>query len=92
MMERLRFVCVSVFAGPILAAFVAASSAEASTVLVGTGKSGLRQYSTIQAAVDAAPAASIIQICPGTYHEQVTISGKKLTLTGIQVGTSDAAV
>jgi hypothetical protein len=40
-------------------------------------------YSTIQAAVDAAAAAGDeILIASGVYNQQVVISGKKLTLTG----------
>jgi hypothetical protein len=40
-------------------------------------------YTTIQAAVDAAaPAGDEILIAPGVYHEQVAIKGKQLTLTG----------
>jgi Right handed beta helix region len=49
-------------------------------------------YTTINAAVTAAPATgSTIRVCPGTYPEQVTIN-KSLTLLGIASGTSDAAV
>jgi hypothetical protein len=38
-------------------------------------------FNSIQSAVTAAPARSIISVCPGTYREQVTIS-KSLTLLG----------
>ena len=38
-------------------------------------------FSTIQSAVDAAPAKATIIVCSGTYHEQVVIS-KPVTLTG----------
>jgi pectin methylesterase-like acyl-CoA thioesterase len=49
-------------------------------------------YTTIGAAVTAAPAVgATIRVCPGTYPEQVTIN-KNLTLVGIASGTSDAAV
>jgi hypothetical protein len=49
-------------------------------------------YTTIGAAVTAAPATgSTIRVCPGTYPEQVTIN-KSLTLLGIASGTSDAPV
>jgi parallel beta-helix repeat protein len=49
-------------------------------------------YTTINAAVTAAPATgSTIRVCPGPYPEQVTIN-KSLTLLGIASGTSDAAV
>jgi parallel beta-helix repeat protein len=39
------------------------------------------QFSTIQAAVNAATAGTTIRICPGTYPEQVTIA-KSLNLQG----------
>ena len=48
-------------------------------------------YTTINAAVTAAPVGSTIRVCPGTYPEQVTIN-KSLTLLGIASGTSDAPV
>jgi hypothetical protein len=48
-------------------------------------------YTTIQAAVTAAPVGATVDVCPGTYPEQVMIS-KNLTLAGIVSGTSDAAV
>jgi hypothetical protein len=48
-------------------------------------------YGTIQAAVDAVPAGSTIDVCPGTYPEQVTIS-KALTLQGITYSNSSQAI
>jgi hypothetical protein len=54
-------------------------------------KSGVPQFTTIGAAITAAPANSIVDVCPGIYPEQVIIA-KNLTLIGIQGGTSDAAV
>jgi hypothetical protein len=92
MIERTGMARRLKLAGLVLAAFFAVSSAEAATVVVGTCKSAPQQFSTIQAAVNAVPTGSTIEICPGTYLEQVTISGKTLTLTGIEVGSSDAAV
>jgi serine protease len=44
-------------------------------------------YSTIQAAVDAAENGDRIQIAPGVYTGQVLISDKRLTLAG-SAGTS----
>lgn len=38
-------------------------------------------FTTIQSAVNAAPAGGTVVVCPGTYHEQVVI-GKPLTLKG----------
>ena len=39
-------------------------------------------YTSIQAAVTASPAGSKIQVCPGTYNEQVVIN-KPLTIDGV---------
>jgi hypothetical protein len=39
-------------------------------------------YATIQSAINAAPKKATINIAAGTYAEQVTISGKALTLVG----------
>lgn len=43
------------------------------------------QYTSIQAAVTAAPAGATINVCPGTYPETVRIA-KPLTVRGIRVG------
>jgi hypothetical protein len=82
---------VFLFLVPTLAAFFAGHSAQASTVAVGKCNPSLTQFSTIQAAVSAVPAGSTVEVCPGTYTEQVTIT-KKLILTGVQSGTGDAAL
>ena len=74
-----------------VAACCAVQTAQASTVAVGTCKSGVPQFTTIGAAITAAPAGAIVDVCPGTYAEQVVIA-KNLTLIGIQSGTNDAAV
>src|ERR1700691_1533957 len=64
-----------------------------STVAVGPSSCmpSLVHFATIQMAVNAVPAASTIDICPGDYPEQVVIK-KKLTLKGVVTGTQDAAV
>jgi parallel beta-helix repeat protein len=64
-------------------------AAKAGTVEVGSCKKGLTSYTTIQKAVNAAPAGSIIDVCPGNYPEQVSIT-KNLTLIGVLAGTADA--
>jgi len=51
----------------------------------------LHTYTTIQAAVTASTAGTIIEICPGNYPEQVAI-GKNLTLVGVGNTSQDAAV
>jgi len=79
---------VVVFVG--LLSMVLSAQAGAASLIVGTCKIGV-QFSTIQAAVDAAPTGGTIQVCPGIYSEQVSI-GKQLVLKGISSGTAGAAV
>ena len=47
-------------------------------------------YGSISAAVAGTASGSIIDICPGNWAEQVTITGKMLTLVGIKSGTAYA--
>ena len=61
----------------------------AGTYYVGSCKKGA--YSTIQAAVSSVPPSSTIDVCPGTYPEQITIS-QPLTLQGIVYNNSSLAV
>src|SRR5579872_23261 len=61
------------------------------TVQVGTCRTAIPSFATIQAAVNAAPAGATILVCPGTYPEQVTIN-KDLTLRGVRSGTLDEAI
>ena len=75
----------------LFAACSLAQRAHAAPLIVGTCMSGT-EFTTISAAVAAAPAGSTIHVCPGTYPEQVTISTSNLTLVGVESGTSDAAV
>ncbi len=53
--------------------------------------SGYVNFTTISAAVAGVPAGSKIQICPGVYPEQVTIT-QPLTLQGIGSGNANRAV
>ena len=55
-----------------------------------TGKSYVN-FTTISAAVSGVPAGSTIQVCPGVYPEQVTIS-QPLTLKGITFNNSSRSV
>ena len=59
--------------------------AHAATYFVGNCKSPKTYFTTIQSAITSVPAGSIIDICPGTYPEQLTIT-QPLTLHGIQSG------
>lgn len=51
-------------------------------VTVGTCQSDKHSYSTISAAIAAASPNSVINVCPGTYAEQIEID-KPITLRGI---------
>ena len=59
------------------------------TYIVGTCKVGT-QFSKIQEALNATPAPSIVEVCPGKYPEQVTIT-KPVTLEGVVSGNSSFA-
>ena len=45
-------------------------------------------YSTISAALAASPAPDVVEVCPGTYPEQIEITNP-VTLEGISTSTSD---
>jgi hypothetical protein len=77
----------------LLAAFLLLGSQPlfASSYAVGTCRPSLKSYSTISAAVAAAPAGSTVLVCPGTYAEQVTIA-QPLDLRGVSDGNSDQAI
>jgi hypothetical protein len=61
------------------------------TFYVGTCKPGKADYATIQEAVTGVPAGSTIDVCAGTYPEQVTIL-QPLTLQGVLNGNNAAVV
>ncbi len=85
-MSRIKF--------PILLAAALLSGtfpAFATSYAVGHCKPSLTSYSTISAAVSAVPSGSIVEVCPGTYAEQVTIT-KPLTLQGVISGNSSQPV
>jgi Periplasmic copper-binding protein (NosD) len=48
-------------------------------------------YTSIQAAVAAAPAGATINVCPGVYNEQVRIN-KPLTVRGVEFANQNAAI
>jgi Right handed beta helix region len=77
---------VPVFFLAIVFAF-GAGQVQAATVIVGTCKSGT-QFTTIQLALDASPAPDTVQVCPGTYPEQVAIT-HPVTLEGIAASNAD---
>jgi hypothetical protein len=49
------------------------------------------QYSSIQAAVDAAKPGDTISVCAGTYHEQVFVN-KQLTIKGFDANNMNQAI
>ena len=88
MFVKIKMLCAlsTIAATVAILACSVTQSAEASgpqPVQVGTCKSSMPSYTTIQAAVNAAAAGATVTVCPGTYPEQVTIS-KNLSLLGLQ--------
>lgn len=75
--SQLCFVLVLLGSVPALAA----------TVVVGTCMPNRVSYDSLTDAVQGVPPGSTIQVCPGTYAEQVVIN-KSLTLKGIASGNS----
>jgi|ERR1700683_437639 hypothetical protein len=69
----------------------ATTSVLAADFAVGTCKPKLQSFSTISDAVSTVPAGSTVEVCPGTYAEQVTIS-QPLTLEGVAIGNSEQVV
>lgn len=62
----------------------------ATTLIVGTCRPGTH-FTTISAAVAAAPTGATVEVCPGNYAEQVTIS-TPLNLTGLTSGNSGRVI
>jgi parallel beta-helix repeat protein len=60
------------------------------TVAVGACLPHLKSYPTISQAVSSVTPGSTIEVCPGTYPEQVIIT-QPLTLRGVQAGNADNA-
>src|SRR5579864_5377125 len=67
------------------------TASTSTTYVVGSCKPLLRSFTTIQDALNATPPPTVVQVCPGTYPEQVTIT-LPVTLEGISSGDSDQAV
>jgi hypothetical protein len=73
---------IAFFAGAVQPA-----AAAAKTFYVGTCKPGKADFTTIQEAVSGVAPGSTINVCPGVYPEQVTIT-QPLTLQGVQSGNN----
>lgn len=71
----------------VLLALVAQASATV-TYVVGTCKN--TPYTTITSALEATPAPNVVEVCPGTYAEQLVIE-IPVTLEGISDGTATGA-
>jgi Right handed beta helix region len=63
----------------------------AKTVQVGTCMTSLKSYPSISAALSVVGPGATVDICPGTYPEQLTISSP-VSLVGVVSGTAAAAV
>lgn len=70
-------------------ALPAAAKPKPMTVVVGSCMPGLVTFPNIGAALTAVPAGSIIDVCPGIYAEQLTIS-QSVTLQGVSDTNSSA--
>jgi hypothetical protein len=70
---------------------IAAHPSRALTYAVGTCEPRYTSFSTIQAALNAAPPPTVVHVCPGTYNEQVVIT-QSVTLEGVDIGGSDQAI
>ncbi len=67
------------------------NTTSAKLVQVGTCLTNLQSFPSISAAVGAVTSGSTVDICPGTYPEQVTITSP-ITLAGVLSGNADAAI
>jgi hypothetical protein len=72
----------------VMAICIASQAALAATLVVGTCATGIH-FTSITAAINAAPSGAIIKICPGSYFEQLPAITFKLTLEGVVSGNND---
>ena len=67
------------------------NTTHAKTVQVGTCLTSLQSFPSISAAVSAVTAGATVDVCPGTYAEQVTLS-IPINLVGVVSGNAAAAI
>src|SRR5215472_16215648 len=79
-MSRVRF--VRLFSVLALAFWASTLSASTITYAVGTCRAHLPSYPTISAALATTPPGNVVEVCPGTYREQVQIT-QPVTLEGV---------
>ena len=79
------FLSIGALAGPIGSAHVATDGLAGSSTAFVVDDNGVQcptaQYTSIQTAVNAAPAGATIKVCPGTYQGPVLVT-KALTIVG----------
>lgn len=80
-----------VFACLILVVLAALGGQAFSTTVAVGNCTAFPNYATIQQAVTGAPVGAIIEVCPGNYREQVTIT-QKVTIKGIMYANQNRAV
>ena len=81
-----RIGAVALLGGAVLTGLSQAQVASTAGIYaVGSCKPNLPSYPTISAALAAAPAPTQVQICPGSYPEQIVIT-QPVTLQGITSG------
>lgn len=82
-MKTLMFLLALIAQVPLASATV--------TYVVGTCKPNLPSFTNINDALGASPAPNVVEVCPGTYPEEVGIY-KPVTLEGVPSGNSDQAI
>jgi hypothetical protein len=74
-----------------LAAQMPLASAAAVNYAVGSCKPALPSFATIQGALNASPSPNVVEVCPGTYNEQIVMGGFPVTVEGITAGNLTGA-
>jgi len=82
---------VRLFSVLVLAFWASTVFASAITYAVGTCRPGLRSFHAISRALAATPPADFVEVCPGTYRDQLQIT-HPVTLEGVSNGTSAQAI